>query len=279
MSSFISTTSVMPGRSESSTSVILAHERNLVRESIAHMLSDAGFDVVGQASTLNDLRYLARQQSSDLILLDMEMVDHKADEIGGLATEFPHSAIVSLIGLQEASTTMRAMQGGAKGCLSLNLSSEEFFRGLRVIARGDVFVSREVAQHIRTKRSSASAAQKEVLHSLSNRELEVLTLITQGATNREIAEKLFITENSVKIHVRNILYKLKLRNRQQAAVYGALGGILNGNKSASDDGAASAEDEGLAKRPQNHPGRHYNGSENPYEFDITDSFFTSSKAS
>lgn len=277
MSSSISTRSATPRRCESSTSVILGHERNLVRDSIAQMLSRAGFDVIGQAGTISDLRYLARQHSSDLILLDMEMVGHKADEVGCLAAEFPRSAVVSLIGLQEANTTMRAMRGGAKGCLSLNLSGEEFIRGLRVIARGDVFVSREVAQHMRARRSSGAAAQKETLHSLSNRELEVLTLITQGATNREIAEKLFITENSVKIHVRNILYKLKLRNRQQAAVYGALGGILNGS-AASGNGSATAEDEELSKPAQNHQGHRYNTPE-IYDMDISDGLFTSSKAS
>lgn len=281
MSKTVLTSNGAPGRWESPTTVTLAHERGLVRESIAHMLSDAGFDVLGQVGTLNDLRYLARQQSPNLMLLDMELVNHRPDEIGRLASEFSRSAIVILISSHDAGTTMRAMQGGAKGCLSLNLSSEEFIRGLRVIARGDVFVSREVAQHMRSRGVSGAAVQRENLHSLSNRELEVLTLITQGATNREIADKLFITENSVKIHVRNILYKLKLRNRQQAAVYGALGGVLNGSVEVEvEDRPAAAPDGGLVKPVPGHPGRRpYDDIDRAYGRDNPDGFFTSSKAS
>lgn len=118
---------------------------------------------------------------------------------------------------------MEAILAGARGYLSLNLAGPEFISRLRFLARGDFLVSQDIAFSL--VRQIGSARSPEATDGLSDRERQVLVLVATGATNKEIANELTVTENTVKVHLRHILDKLDLRNRQQAAAYAVREGM------------------------------------------------------
>jgi two-component system response regulator NreC len=112
------------------------------------------------------------------------------------------------------------LEAGASGCLSLNLSSEELIESLNMINKGDIIVSRGIVKEL-VQGLDQGNDPEELFNSLSEWQREVISLVVNGMTNREIANTLIITENTVKVHLRNILDKLDLRNRQQLAAFAA----------------------------------------------------------
>jgi DNA-binding NarL/FixJ family response regulator len=205
-------------------SVLLAHPNRLIRESIASFLVGAGFRVIAQVEDEPGLRQAAREHKADIILLDWDISEVHVDAVRGLVQDAPGALVVILTRPQPLETFVEAMREGVKGYLSVNLSPEEFVQSLRMLIKGDIVVSRDMAGEVQ-KVISGSGPDKST-ENLSEREREVLKLIVHGATNREIAHKLIISEHTVKVHLRNILSKLNLRNRQQAAAYGARKGLV-----------------------------------------------------
>ncbi|MCI0440014.1 MAG: response regulator transcription factor [Chloroflexi bacterium] len=212
-------------RSTQPQSVILAHPHRLIRDGIADILCQAGFNVIGRGETIRDLRHLAAQRTPNIFLLDWELTDAGEEAISSLKKEFENSVVVVLTRPQPPEAITSAIQAGASGFLSVDLSKEEFVNSLEMVSRGDLVVSREMAEYI-TRRFTADSRESSLVEALSDREREVLSLVAQGSTNREIAETLIITQNTVKVHLRNILDKLNLRNRQQAAAFAVQEGLV-----------------------------------------------------
>jgi DNA-binding NarL/FixJ family response regulator len=204
----------------SSPSVLLAHNERLVREAIAGILQQAGFVVLDQTDAIDQLQQRVRQHHPELLLLDWELVEGQIDTLRALAREFPDSRIVILSPAQPPPLVSTLLEAGASGCLSLNLSSEELIESLNLISKGDIIVSRRIVEQL-VQRLDHSNDQKELFNSLSARQREVISLVVNGMTNREIASTLIVTENTVKVHLRNILNKLDVRNRQQLAAVAA----------------------------------------------------------
>ena len=219
--------------SGSSPSVLLAHPGRLVREGIAGILYEAGFVVVEQTDAIDQLHQMVKQQKPDILLIDWELLKGQVDVLRELATEFPASRIVVFSPSQPPPILRTLLEAGASGCLSLNLSSEELMESLNIIARGDIIVSRGIAEQL-VQGMTESDDQGELFNSLSERQREIISLIVDGLTNREIASTLIITENTVKVHLRNILDKLDLRNRQQLAAVAVQKGLVALNNSAEE---------------------------------------------
>src|SRR5919106_2213630 len=209
---------------DSSPSVLLAHTWRLVREGIAGILRQAGFVVLDQTDATEQLYQMLKQQKPDILLLDWELIEGQIDTLQALAAEFPDSRIVVFSPSQPPPVLRTLLGAGASGCLSLNLSSEELMESLNIIAKGDIIVSRGIAEHL-VRGLPPSNDQEELFNSLSERQREIISLVVDGLTNREIASTLIITENTVKVHLRNILGKLAVRNRQQLAAVAAQGGF------------------------------------------------------
>ena len=138
-----------------------------------------------------------------------------------------------LISPSRKADVLKMIEAEAQGCLSMDQSPDEFANSIRLIAQGNMIISQDLVSNfvddVTTSRESEAGED-----TLSGREREVLALIGHGATNKEIADTLIVAENTVKVHLRNILSKLSLRNRQQAAVYAAQEGIV-GEVEVSDD--------------------------------------------
>jgi two-component system nitrate/nitrite response regulator NarL len=210
-------------------SIVVAHHHALICEGIAKILQEAGFQVVGQTDTGRSLFQLAMQHNPDIVLMDWEVPEVAPETIHVLTEKFPRMAVVILTQPQSTEAFLPLLQAGARGYLSVNLSSQEFVQALRMLAKGDIVVSQEMANGVKVELAADQASKSR--DDISGREQEVLQLVCEGATNREIAERLIVSEHTVKVHLRHILNKLNLRNRQQVAAYAVQEGLVTDLKS------------------------------------------------
>jgi len=209
--------------------VLLADDHTLFRAGIASLLEAWGMEIVGQASDGAEAVALARATHPDLILMDITMPGCNGLEATRLIkTELPDVKIVMVTVSDHDSDVFEAIKGGAEGYLLKDMSQEEFSTTLERIASGKPALSGELAVRVLdefTRRSQDPDEPAGAEDDLTDREREVLTLLADGATNREIAARLVISENTVSYHVKNILAKLHLKNRAHAAAYAVRSGL------------------------------------------------------
>ncbi|MEX2598254.1 MAG: response regulator transcription factor [Dehalococcoidia bacterium] len=202
--------------------LLLAHSEGLVREALVGMLEAHGFEVPHQADSLQSLLQWARGHLStpvDLMLVESELPGFEVNHLEQLAAL---GRIVLLARPGSTEEPLSLMRSGASGSLSLNLDGGHFAQSLRLLIQGDVVVSGDIASTF----SDLTAAARDNGNGLTDREREVLNLVAAGATNREIATSLIVTQHTVKVHLRHILEKLNLRNRQQAAAWAVRSGLV-----------------------------------------------------
>jgi DNA-binding NarL/FixJ family response regulator len=211
--------------SNTAKSVVIAHHHTLIREGIVRILQEGGFQVTGQAETGQNLKNLVAEHQPDIALVDWEVSEVDAGAIHELAEGNQYLTVVILARPQSADSSLPAVQAGAKGCLSVNLSPQEFLQSLRLLVQGDLVVSRDIAEGF--EKGLTDGEMHGIEDSLSGREREVICLVGQGQSNREIAEKLIVSEHTIKVHLRHIMNKLTLRNRQQIAAYAAREGLVS----------------------------------------------------
>ena len=205
--------------------VLLAHSTRLMREGMAGMLRGAGFEIVADVDNVADLVRVTTRYNPDILLLDWALPKVPLDAVRQLAGEKSFKGAVVLVGQPKSpEDIVEAIQAGAQGFLSLDLPLEEFVSRLPLLAQGDIVVSRGLTAAL--SQQWGARTQREATNGLSDREREVLVLVSTGATNEEIAQELIITKNTVKVHLRHILEKLDLRNRQQVAAYAAREGMI-----------------------------------------------------
>ncbi len=211
--------------------VLLADDHPLFRDGLATLLRARGMDVVGEASNGLEAVEKARVLKPDLILMDVNMPQMNGLEATRIIkTERPESKIVVLTVSDDDENLFEAIKSGAQGYLLKSLQSQAFFELLNGVAQGEAPISRglatkilgEFGRHLR-QQNEAPVGSKE---DLTEREKEVLRLVAEGATNRDIAAQLNVTENTVKYHLKNILEKLHLRNRAQAVAWAMQTGLL-----------------------------------------------------
>lgn len=212
------------------TRILLADDHPLFREGVAALLIARGFQVVGEAGDGLEALELARKMQPDLILMDIHM-----PRLDGLAAtrlisaELHDTRIVMLTISDEDGDLFEAIKSGARGYLLKNTDTQAFFELLNAAAAGEAPISRklagklldEFARQARTPRAGTAAVE-----ALSEREIEILRLVSEGLTNRAIAARLNLSENTVKYHLKNVLQKLHLRNRSQAVAYAMQTGLL-----------------------------------------------------
>lgn len=212
-----------PQRNRSSPgtrSVVLAHHHALLREGLAALLEAGEYQVVAQADNGSDIPSLVEQHSPDMVLMEWKAPGVNEFLIRDLAGLSSGPVVVLMTRPESSGELGGTLQAGVRGCLSVNLSAKDFLRALRILAQGDLVVSHEMAAALLDPEEGPADAA-----GLTPRELEVLRLLPEGATNREIAQELLISQHTAKVHVRRVLSKLGLRNRQQAAAYAASQGL------------------------------------------------------
>ncbi|HUP31875.1 MAG TPA: response regulator transcription factor [Gaiellaceae bacterium] len=209
--------------------VLLADDHALFRAGIASLLEAWGMEVVGQASDGREAVELARWTRPDLVLMDITMPNCNGLEATRLIkSENAGVKIVMVTVSDHDSDLFEAIKAGAEGYLLKDMSEADFSTTLAGIAQGEPALSGRLAARILgefVRRTDGQADRETPDEQLTEREREVLTRLAEGETNREIAERLVISEHTVSFHVKNILAKLHLKNRAQAAAYAIRAGL------------------------------------------------------
>ena len=206
--------------------VLLIDDHQLFRSGVKALLArQADIEVVGEAADGLDGVHQARQLRPDIILLDLHMPGVSGREaVKTLSEELPGTRVLMLTVSEDAEDLLDTLHAGAAGYLLKNIDAEYFVDAIRRAAAGDAVVSPEMTGKLVAvlKRPAVPVPEKE---QLSAREREILTALARGASNKELAREFGIAESTAKIHVQNILRKLKLHSRVQAAVYAVEQGI------------------------------------------------------
>ncbi len=208
--------------------IMVVDDHVLVRDGIVSLLNAEGFDVVGEASNGLEAVERARELRPDLILMDITMPGVSGLEATRLIkTEMPQVTVVIVTVSDDEQDLLEAIKSGARGYLLKDLEPVEFFDSLRAIERGEAVIPRRLASHIleEFRALALQGAAEHLEETLTSREKEVLRLVAGGSTNKEVAETLCLSENTIKFHMRKILDKLHLRNRAQVAAWAAQHGL------------------------------------------------------
>ena len=204
--------------------ILLVDDQPLFREGLRTLLSvHSDFEVIGEAANGQEAINLARSHGPSVVLMDLQMpVLDGVAATRRLREENPDCRVIVLTTFDDDEMVFDGLRAGAVGYLLKDAPSEKLAEAIRVAARGETFLqpsvaAKVVAEFARLTRKTAEPSSS-LTEALSERELEILRLITKGASNREIADKLFLAEGTVKNHVTNILGKLGVRDRTQAAI-------------------------------------------------------------
>lgn len=207
--------------------ILLADDHALFRAGIASLLRAWGQEIVGEARDGGEALDQARRLRPDLVLMDITMPGSDGLEATRLIkAELPETKIVMVTVSDDTDDLLQAIKNGADGYLLKDMSEEELSSTLEAVAAGVSALSPALAARIVDEFTRAGRTTAEApLEALTPRETEVLRFLAAGATSREIASALGVTENTINFHVKNILSKLRLKNRAQAAVYAVRSGL------------------------------------------------------
>ena len=205
--------------------LLIVDDADLFRTVIGSALSAAGFEVVGEATTAADAVQQAKELQPDIVLLDILMPGGSGLEvIGDILLVSPSSKVLLLTASESEADLLAGVKAGARGYLTKDTSVPELIAAIDAVAAGGAALSPtmagkliDVAHQLFGHRELLALRQP----TLTGREIEVLELVAQGNTSRQIAELLFISANTVKNHIRNILDKLGLHSRREAVLYAA----------------------------------------------------------
>jgi len=174
--------------------------------------------VVKEASTAAQAIEIYRQERPDVVLMDVRLPDRSGIEAtSSLCREFPGAKVIMISTYDSEIDIHRSFQAGARGYLLKNVLSEEIFNAIRLVHNGGKYIPPQIARAL---------AEHDTELELTEREMEVLRLLAKGLSNREIGKILGFTENTTKFHVKNILIKLEVSDRTEAASAAFQRGIL-----------------------------------------------------
>jgi RNA polymerase sigma factor (sigma-70 family) len=202
--------------------VVIADDHTLFREGLAGIIRGAeDFEVVGQGGTMQEAVQLARDLLPDIILLDIDMPGGGLEAARMVAEDCPVTRIVILTSSEEDDHLISALKLGARAYILKGVAARELLRILRAVSVGESYVPPMLAASLLLEMREANSQQKQAtspLDELTPREREILEGLAAGLSNKEIGEQLFLSEKTVKHYMTNILQKLQVRNRVEAAL-------------------------------------------------------------
>lgn len=209
------------------TRLMIVDDHEVVRMGLKAALDiEPDFTVVAEASNGHDAIEQVRAHRPDIVLMDVRMDGMDGIEAcREIKSEFPKTGVLMLTSYAEEDTVVSAVLAGAAGYVLKNVARARLLEALRSVARGESLLDSKVTKSVLEKLVANREAKAEQDTELTPRELEVLTLIADGATNKEIAAKLVVSENTARNHVSHILSKLGFSRRSEAAAYAVRKGL------------------------------------------------------
>jgi len=210
--------------------LLIVDDHVILRDGLVSLFSpQPDFEVVGEAGTLGEAVIKACELKPDLVLMDIGLPDGSGVEATKeILAQRPETDIVMLTLHDSDELLLAAIRSGAKGYLLKTTPAAQVITSLRALERGEAPLSPQMIGHILAELASEKPPSYEnnpVVQKLTTRELEVLREVANGATNREIAHRLFISVNTVKNHVHEILNKLEVKNRREATFFAIRHGL------------------------------------------------------
>jgi DNA-binding NarL/FixJ family response regulator len=210
--------------------VLIADDHGLFRDGMRSLLEARGIEVVGEARNGGEAVELALRLQPDIVLMDLSM-----PQLGGLeatrllSAQAPEISVVVVTASDDDADLFEAIKSGAQGYIFKNLEAEQFFPLLEGVTRGEPALTPKLAAKLLREFAHPAPTRREdePAEGLTAREREVLELLVAGVTsNRDLAERLVVSENTVRYHLRNILDKLHVRNRAQVIAYAVRSGLV-----------------------------------------------------
>src|ERR671933_1658129 len=207
--------------------VLIADDHPMVREGLRSMLSAKDIQVIGEASTGREAIDMVKELNPNVVLMDVRMPDLDGlDATRMLHNERPDLPVIIVTTYENPSYMAKAVTAGAAGYILKGTSRDDLLQAVHAVIEGGMLWQRDLLQQVVTKQvadipSPLPQEDNQLVEPLTSREREILALVAQGLNNREIAEALSVTVSTVKTHVENILGKLQVTDRVQAAVWAA----------------------------------------------------------
>jgi two-component system nitrate/nitrite response regulator NarL len=211
--------------------LLLVDNYEVFRKGLAHLLeSEPNIDVVSTSSTASEVIEVMREHKPDIVLIDPELFESR-DVISHIQQVVPKARIIVLTHSNTSADLLSTMSAGAAGYILKDTKYESLLKIITLVTEGKLVVDQSMARLVADvfkfiHNHTHIMIKPEHITSLTEQEKAILALLTKNATNKEIASSLCVTDNTVKVHVRNIMHKLRARNRLEAAICAIQAGLV-----------------------------------------------------
>lgn len=209
--------------------LLIVDDHEMVREGLKAMLvAEPDFAIVGEAATAAQAFTQVEQLHPDIILLDIRLPDMSGIEVCRRVTEqYPNSAVIILTTFTDEALVAQCVQAGARGYIVKDIERFDLKRSIRAVARGEAAIDSKAAVAVLAQlRRTQTVSSQPAPEALSPQQIVILRLVAQGLSSREIATQLYLSENTVKGYVQEILHRLGVKNRTEAVMVAVKQGWL-----------------------------------------------------
>ncbi|MDP9225606.1 MAG: response regulator transcription factor [Actinomycetota bacterium] len=204
-------------------------DHKLFAEAIRSTLESEGMEVLELAETGEEAISRAISERPDLALVDLALPDVRGVEVGKrILAECPGAVVLAVTSIHDSSVVQEVMREGFHGYLTKSTPMVQFLKGIQSALGGQVVIPHRLASRAAGHRSRDQQEAELLLRQLTPREFEVLTMLAQGQTGEQMAKQLSISKNTVRSHVQNILTKLQVHSRLEAAAFAVRNGVVRG---------------------------------------------------
>lgn len=215
--------------------VVIADDSQLIRLGLGVVLSnEADIEVVGEATTGEELLAILSEKDADVLLIDFTAEGFSLESVPEVLSKYPDLGVVAITPDQDGTTIVNALKAGVKSYVKKNCDSEEIISSVRETKNGSKFFCGKILETIHQVDIDPDDDSFESFNcqpvNLSVREQEIITLIAEGLTNGQIAEKLFLSTHTVNTHRKNIMQKLGVKNTASIVMYAVKANLVNVNK-------------------------------------------------
>lgn len=215
--------------------LVLADSNEIVRIGLRTVLSsERAIEIVGEARSSNELLEIVKAFPTDLVMIDYTSAHFSIDVIPQLLQKYPSLKVVAITPDQSAQTLVNALRSGVKSYVKKDCDSQEIITSVKETGRGNKFFCGQILETIRDASIDVNDMDFDSFTcepiSLSERELEIITLIAEGLTNNQIADNLFLSSHTINTHRKNIMAKLGVKNTAGIVMYAVKTNLVSPNK-------------------------------------------------